>query len=919
LSIPYPGLRPFDEADHLLFFGRNEQANELLMRLEDSAFVAVVGSSGSGKSSLVRAGLLPLLRDGFLFGTDDWKIAVVRPGHEPYQQLARKLSEFRADVPQADVLALLRHSDDGLLEAVHRLCGDQETHVLVVIDQFEELFGFRRARDSARSLQNCASRDEASAFVAMLLAAARKARQQLRVLLTMRSDFVGDCEVFLGLPQAVSQSQFLVPRLTRSQMEAAIIGPSQIRQAEYAPFEFQPGLVNMLINDAGDRPDQLPLLQHALMRTWKASDCNLLTEANYTAAGRIEKSLSNDADDAFQQLAPDEKRLVRHLFLLLCDVSPEGQITRRRPLAQEVMDVARVDCPQIERVIRVFQAEDRNFLLPPGPESIVPSTVLDISHESLLRQWLQLKDWLNDERESAAEYMQLAIVARRHADGRADLLSKRDLETANQWFDQAQPTAAWGDRYAAGQVEKVSAFLTASRKAETARLQQEQAEREKIEHLKESARLSEEMWLKDQALAAGALANEQRAKAESTRRLLRRMTVVAGVAVAACVVAIFYQTQARQAQGKAEFARNDAIKAQRDAEDEKKKAEFNEQLAEAAKAEAINAQRNAIEERKKAKTNEGLVIVANREIEEKQRELRRQIELLGIAEALRELVQSNEKLWCIANEGIQPLHSPRVPPSIDSSMQTFAGFLQIPPQPRPFNPDLSIEIQPIGPSTQPQVIEAVQDFLSRFYGRSAKILPAKTDLHLQPSDMRDHDYKNGRVSHQWRAEAVIKAARLQKPPHETILVVITENDLWSEGLNFVFGVTDTSSRAAIVSLDGLTKPGLSPDEAKVLLLRRTLKIAVFVTSQIAGIRDFAGYECGMNLSNNTTELDKQPLFFCPECERKVWWLSNCDPLKRYELLREFASLHELKPEAAHWHEAQSAIRSNINKLPKIRR
>src|SRR5262245_61568750 len=200
------------------------------MRLEDSAFVAVVGSSGSGKSSLVRAGLLPLLRGGFLFGTDDWKIAVVRPGHEPYQRLARKLAAFREDIPQDDVLTWLRRSDDGLLQAVNQLCGNHKTHVLVVIDQFEELFGFRRAGGSVRSLQNCASRDEASAFVAMLLAAARKVGQRLRVMITMRSDFVGDCEVFLELPQAVSQSQFLVPRLTRSQMEAAITGPSQIRQ-----------------------------------------------------------------------------------------------------------------------------------------------------------------------------------------------------------------------------------------------------------------------------------------------------------------------------------------------------------------------------------------------------------------------------------------------------------------------------------------------------------------------------------------------------------------------------------------------------------------------------------------------------------------------------------------------------------------
>jgi energy-coupling factor transporter ATP-binding protein EcfA2 len=317
-------LRPFDEADHLLFFGRNEQTNELLMRLEDSAFVAVVGSSGSGKSSLVRAGLLPLLRDGFLFGTENWKIAVARPVNKPYQRLARKLKAFREDITEDEVLRLLRSSDDGLLLAVDAVCSDRETHVLVVIDQFEELFGFRRAGESQRQPHNCASRDEAAAFVAMLLASARKSGDRLRIMITMRSDFVGDCEVFLGLPQAVSQSQFLVPRLTRSQMEKAITGPSRISQAGFEPFNIEPGLITTLTNDAGDRPDQLPLLQHALMRTWKLSDRKYLTAACYTKAGRIEKALSNDAHDAWSQLGEDDKQLARQMFLLLCDVSQEG-------------------------------------------------------------------------------------------------------------------------------------------------------------------------------------------------------------------------------------------------------------------------------------------------------------------------------------------------------------------------------------------------------------------------------------------------------------------------------------------------------------------------------------------------------------------------------------------------------------------
>ncbi len=477
LAIPYPGLRPFDEADHLLFFGRNEQVNELLMRLEDSAFVAVVGSSGSGKSSLVLAGLLPLLHDGFLFGTDNWKIAVAKPVDEPYQRLAHKLTVFRDDVTEAEVLRLLRCSDDGLIQAVDAVCDDSEAHVLVVIDQFEELFGFRRAGDSQQQPQNCASRDEAAAFVAMLLAAARKGGDRLRIMITMRSDFVGDCEVFLGLPQAVSQSQFLVPRLTRSQMEEAITCPSQIRHAGFETFDFEPGLITTLTNDAGDRPDQLPLLQHALMRTWKLSDKKYLTAADYAKAGRIEKALSNDADGAWESLNDDNKQLARQMFLLLCDVSQEGQMTRRRPRAQEVMDVAQVGCADIESVVRVFQDEDRNFLLPPGPETISPDTLLDISHESLLRQWDRLRDWLKAEQKSAKEYLHLADRAQLWKTD-DDLLRGSELDRALEWKEEnPKPTPAWAERYHPSFADTMQ-FLQESKEA-CAKQQTREAEAQK--------------------------------------------------------------------------------------------------------------------------------------------------------------------------------------------------------------------------------------------------------------------------------------------------------------------------------------------------------------------------------------------------------------------------------------------------------
>ena len=540
LSIPYPGLRPFDEPDHVLFFGRDQQANELLMRLEDSAFVAVVGSSGSGKSSLVRAGLLPLLRQGFLFGTEYSRIAVARPGNDPYQNLACELSKLNRSLPFDEILSLLRSSDDGLLRVVDWLRAAGAPHVLIVIDQFEELFGFRRSGATEHRSQSYASRDESAAFVAMLLTSMRKADEHLRVIITMRSDFVGDCEVFLGLPQAVSQSQFLVPRLTRSQMEEAITGPSRIRHrdAKFAAFDFEPGLVNTLINEAGDRPDQLPLLQHALMRTWKLSQVaitaprdepssqtfhlptNITTGSNsnvegtsrgamtatlvepthhssiassisaesnrrrltfddYTKAGRIEKALSNDATTALNSLGEAEQRIARHMFLLLCDTSAEGQITRRRPLVQEVMEVAQASCEQIEKIVRAFQSDDRNFLLPPlsepttansplaplgllgtgrgaggegqpqhGLQSLTPTTVLDISNESLLRQWRILQTWMEDEAKSVERYRELrAIVRRVRATQKAEFLSEAHLELAQNWQTQSQPSVRWAQRY----------------------------------------------------------------------------------------------------------------------------------------------------------------------------------------------------------------------------------------------------------------------------------------------------------------------------------------------------------------------------------------------------------------------------------------------------------------------------------------
>lgn len=238
---PYPGLRPFVDADAPHFHGRDEEIDQLLKLLATRRFVAVTGVSGSGKSSLVGAGVVPVLRVGFAEGLQaDWRIVVLRPGAGPLQQLEEKLAgAFGAR-------GAFTKPEDLKSYAIERLAAGQR--LLVVVDQFEEIFDYRRDHYSADGGNECAL------FVKLLLTAAEQRHVPVNVILTMRSDYLGECAQFRGLPEALNHGHYLVPRLTRLQQEEAITGPA-------VPFGvgFEPALVQQLLNDSEDNPDRLPI------------------------------------------------------------------------------------------------------------------------------------------------------------------------------------------------------------------------------------------------------------------------------------------------------------------------------------------------------------------------------------------------------------------------------------------------------------------------------------------------------------------------------------------------------------------------------------------------------------------------------------------------------------------------------------
>ncbi|HWS89206.1 MAG TPA: penicillin-insensitive murein endopeptidase [Pyrinomonadaceae bacterium] len=552
---PFPGLRPFETDEYRLFFGREGQSDELLARLERSRFLAVVGTSGSGKSSLVRAGLLPALRGGMMAGAGaGWRVAVARPGHDPLGKLAHALAEdgvlaeagagLRAEEREAVIGAMLRGGSLGLVDAA-RAARLEANKLLVVIDQFEELFRFRAARAVAAD-------DEASAFVKLLLEAARQRDVPVYVVLTMRSDFLGDCAQFQGLPEAINDGQYLIPRMTRDERRVAIVGPVRVARARMT----EP-LVNRLLNDVGDNPDQLPILQHALMRTWdewkrKRPEHEAAHAAGekidvccYEAIGGMSAALSRHADEAYSELKDERSRhLAALLFKALTEKGADNREIRRPTRLKEICEIAGASEEEVSKVVEVFRREGRTFLMPPEGVALEPDTVIDISHESLIRNWERLKEWVKDEADAARIYRRLADAAAAHRAGESGLLDDVTLGWVNRWRERYQPNRAWGLRYHPDYDAALS-YFEESRAAREREREERERQRQELLERERREREQAERYAADQRRAA---------------RRLRSVVVVLGVvflgALAALVFAVVAERRAQSAQEAVERARH---------------------------------------------------------------------------------------------------------------------------------------------------------------------------------------------------------------------------------------------------------------------------------------------------------------------------------------------------------------------------
>lgn len=378
VSNPYKGLRTFEEPDADDFFGRARLIEELIDALSGSTArsrcVTLVGPSGSGKSSVVLAGLLPALRAGRAPGSSDWYVTTMVPGADPFKALEEALVRI-ATRPPVTLLHELRSGADGVLEGVRRCLPGGQGTILVVIDQLEELF-------------STAPADRADAFLTAIATAANDADSPLRVVTTLRADYYDRPLRHQVFADVLKEGSVDVTPLAADEVEAAIVQPARRRG-----INFEPGLAARIAADTHGQPGSLPLLQHALADLFEQRDAKTLTIDAYEESGGLVGALAARADDLYRRGSPDEQDATRRIFGRLVDPASLGNpdhSLRRRVLRRDLGDDT-----ETTRVVERFAAAR---LLTFDRDPTTRAQTVEVAHEALLREWPRLTGWLEDDR-----------------------------------------------------------------------------------------------------------------------------------------------------------------------------------------------------------------------------------------------------------------------------------------------------------------------------------------------------------------------------------------------------------------------------------------------------------------------------------------------------------------------------------------
>jgi len=498
-EAPFKGLEYFNENDARKFYGRELLTARLVGKLRLSRFLPViVGASGSGKSSVVRAGLIPALKRGEALadgtlppeGSRTWVTHVFTPGAHPLEALAVNLTRDAESMSATThLLEDLRMDERALHFHARKRLGERPgaNRLLVIVDQFEEIFTL------------CKDDDERRAFInSLLYASSEKTDGPTVVIIIFRADFYAHCAQYANLRAAVSTHQEFVGPMIKDELRRAIEEP-----AKAGGWDFEPGLVDLILKEVGDEPGALPLMQHALLETWKRRRARTMTLRGYNDAGGIRGAIARTAEAIYAQLPAEQQAMAKRIFLRLVELGEGTQDTRRRALLEELSPNA-ADQPLIDLVLK--KLTDNRLV-------VTTATTVEVAHEALIREWPTFREWINQNREALRVHRDLGEGAREWD----NLMRESGVLYRGVKLVQA---LEWAEENATEMNELEAEFLAASR-AEAEREAREKDERQQRE-LAAAKKLAEEQARVAEAAQKLAEAEKQRAaeRAEADRKQL---------------------------------------------------------------------------------------------------------------------------------------------------------------------------------------------------------------------------------------------------------------------------------------------------------------------------------------------------------------------------------------------------------------
>lgn len=444
---PYKGLRAFQETDAADFHGRRALIQEMVGVMGNGRLLTVVGPSGSGKSSVVRAGLLPEIRNGALPGSEGWAITDMFPGTHPFEELQSALLRVAVRRP-ADLHQILANEPQGLLKALSEMTASED-EVLIVIDQFEELFSL------------VSSTDERRRFLEMLTTTATHPDSSARFVLTLRADFFDQPLEYPDFADVMRDNLVTVSPPSPEGLAAAIAQPAFDRG-----IAVEPGLVPRIVEDVQQEPGGLPLLQYAMTELFESRDGDVLTIDAYERLGGVGGALANRAEELYVGLTPEGRAVAQQMFLRLVTVDPHTEDTRRRIRQSEVTGLG-FDTSVVHSVLERFGS----FRLLSFDRDVVSRTpTVELAHEALLSEWARLRGWIEERRGDLAIHRRLQVTAQDWEDSGHDpsyLMRGSRLDQALDLIENSDISVSQDER----------ALIEAS----TAQLDLETAERDALE------------------------------------------------------------------------------------------------------------------------------------------------------------------------------------------------------------------------------------------------------------------------------------------------------------------------------------------------------------------------------------------------------------------------------------------------------